>query len=238
MKLESLPEQLFTAVVVMDPLLDGFSGVRLPDSLIDSDSYSVAFWLHPDQLSQHTTTFFGAMAMNSWISFVPWGPGPDTGYTMLWSGSDTGTGWFDATTGLRINAGEWTHVAFTVRHGQVDVYLNGENRFSSGGFPQVFTGEGAVFALGVNYWDPAYVGLMDELRIYRHALTSEEIAVLADPETAGLVPDPGSSSSSSSDSSSSSSAVSLPSPSSGSGSMGGTGLLLLMCWCLLRRRRG
>ena len=27
MKLESLPEQLFTTVVGMDPLLDGFSGV-------------------------------------------------------------------------------------------------------------------------------------------------------------------------------------------------------------------
>src|SRR5919112_1423603 len=31
MKLESLPEQLFTTVVGMDPLLDGFSGVLVDD---------------------------------------------------------------------------------------------------------------------------------------------------------------------------------------------------------------
>ncbi len=40
-------------------VLNGASGVRLPDGLIDDHSYSIAMWLQPTAVSQFTTAFFG-----------------------------------------------------------------------------------------------------------------------------------------------------------------------------------
>lgn len=151
---------------------NGNSGVRLPNGVISSNSYSVALWLKPEQLTQYTTTFFGARDVNNWVSFVPKGVGNQT---MIWSG----TAWYDAVTGLTIPQGEWTHLAFTVDEGQISVFVNGEEKFSGSGFPNVFTTTNGAFGLGVNYWDTPYKGLMDELHIYEGALTAEQILELS-----------------------------------------------------------
>jgi len=143
-------------------------GCFLPKGLISSNQYTVSLWLKPEELTAFTTTFFGARTTDSWISFVPSGPVNDQ--TMLWSG----TQWFDAPTGLQIKANEWTHVAFTVDKGKVDVYIDGVNKFTSTGFPNVFTTDDAVFALGVNYWDTPYKGFMDELLVYENMVLSGE----------------------------------------------------------------
>lgn len=75
--------------------------------------------------------------------------GPVENQTMVWSG----TAWYDAVTGLTIKAGEWTHLAFTVNEGHMTVYVNGEEKFSKGGFPNVFTTTNGTFGLGVNWWE-------------------------------------------------------------------------------------
>src|SRR5690606_12716213 len=118
------------------------------------------------------TTFFGARATNSWISFIPSGHDNFDKAAMLWSGEQ----WYDAPTGFQLKPNEWTHVAFSVDKGKVDIYIDGVNKFSSTGFPNVFTTDDAVFALGVNYWDTPYKGFMDELLVYENmVLTEEEI---------------------------------------------------------------
>ncbi len=154
-------------------VFDGASGVRLPNGLIDSHSYSVALWVKPSQLTRFTTTFFGARNTNSWVSVVPMGPIGDQ--TMVWSGS----AWYDAPTGTQIPVGEWSHLAFTVDGGALKVYLNGVERFSGSGFPDVFSGTNGAFALGVNWWDPPFAGQLDELRVYNVPLTAAEVAALA-----------------------------------------------------------
>src|SRR5699024_8609497 len=64
----------------------------------------------------------------------------------------------------------------TVEEGKIDVYIDGMNEFSGTGFPNVFTTIDASFGLGVNYWDPPYKSLIDELSVYDgKALSSEEI---------------------------------------------------------------
>ncbi|XEC94526.1 LamG-like jellyroll fold domain-containing protein [Paenibacillus tarimensis] len=152
---------------------DGASGVRLPDGLIASNTYSVSLWLKPEQLTTFTTTFFGARDSNNWVSLVP--NGPVGGNTMVWSGS----AWYDAVTGLTIPTGEWTHLAFTVDNGAIRVYVNGEEKFDGSNFPDIFTITNASFSLAVNWWDVPYKGLMDELRIYEGALSPSDIAELA-----------------------------------------------------------
>ncbi|MDO7907684.1 LamG-like jellyroll fold domain-containing protein [Paenibacillus sp. JX-17] len=153
---------------------DGASGIRLPDGLISSSSYSVSLWVKPEQLSLYTTTFFGAKDSTNWVSVVPMGPASNQ--TMVWSGSET---WYDAAAGPAIQAGEWTQLAFSVDRGTLTVYVNGVAKFTGSHFKDLFTGPGGTFSLGVNWWDPPFQGLIDELTLYEGALTPQQAADLA-----------------------------------------------------------
>jgi arabinan endo-1,5-alpha-L-arabinosidase len=156
-------------------VFNGATGVRLPNGLIASNTYTVALWVKPAQLTAYTPTFFGARNGDSWVSLLPMGHSVVNGATMLWSG----TAWYDAGLGMNIPAGQWSHLAFTVNNGAVNVYVNGVKRFSGANFPNVYTTASGVFALGVNWWDTPFKGSMDELRIYGTALSDAEVAGLA-----------------------------------------------------------
>lgn len=150
---------------------DGTQGVLMPRGLIDGSTYTISLWINPAVVTQHTTTFFGAVSGSSWISVVP--DGPTTHYTMLWSGEN----WYDATAGLTIPTNEWTHFVASVDRGEVKVYLNGELKFEGQDFPDIFRlagGEG-IFALAVNWWDLPFIGMLDELKIYNVVKTPDEI---------------------------------------------------------------
>ncbi len=165
--------------------LDGNTGVALDSGLVDGSVYSFSLWLNPDALSAYTTALFGgpncdvgAEGCDSWVSVVPGGLSP-TGSTMLWSG----TAWFDALTDMRIPTGQWSHFAAVHNNGTLRVYINGEERFNGSNFPDVFSGQsGARFWIGVNHWDPAYQGRIDELKFYREALTASEVNSLFEQE--------------------------------------------------------
>lgn len=156
-------------------VFNGSTGVRLPNGLISTNNYTVSLWLKPAQLTAFTTTFFGARTPDSWVSLLPMGHGFVNGASMLWSG----TAWYDAGVGMNIPAGQWSHMAFTVNNGAVNVYVNGVKRYSGVNFPNVFTTTTGVFSLGVNWWDVPYKGSMDELRIYGKALSDAEVSSLA-----------------------------------------------------------
>jgi arabinan endo-1,5-alpha-L-arabinosidase len=154
-------------------VLDGASGVKLPDLLLHDHSYSISLWLKPTAVSQFTTAFFGWATDTSWISVVPRGPGSQN--TMLWSG----TAWFDGTFNSAIPVGAWSHLVMTVNNGALSLYLNGQLVNTMTGFPDVFTPAAVTqFALGVNYWDLPYNGLVDELKIYDEAIVAENVQAL------------------------------------------------------------
>jgi arabinan endo-1,5-alpha-L-arabinosidase len=155
-------------------VLNGASGVRLPDGLIDDHSYSIAMWLQPTAVSQFTTAFFGSASPTSWISVVPRGPG-STQPTMLWSG----TAWFDGSFNSPIPVGSWSHLVMAVDHGTLRLYLNGALVNTLTGFPDVFTPAAQrQFAIGVNFWDVPYAGLVDQLKIYDEAVNAEVVSQL------------------------------------------------------------
>jgi len=157
-------------------VFNGLSGVRLPDGLISSNTYSVSLWLKPEALTDFTTAFFGATSPNNWLSFVPrTGLGGVNNNAMIWSGSTT---WYDAHSGVTLSPNEWKHFVFTVDNGSIQVYVDGVKTFNGTGFPHVFTTTNAMFSLGVNWWDVPYKGLMDEVRIYEGVLTEDEIQSL------------------------------------------------------------
>jgi arabinan endo-1,5-alpha-L-arabinosidase len=155
-------------------MLNGSTGVRLPDNLINDRSYSISVWLNPAAATQFTTAFFGWATDSSWISLVPRGPGAAQ-HTMLWSG----TQWFDGTFNSSIPTGAWSHLVMVVNDGTLTLYLNGALANTMTGFPDVFTpAPSTQFALGVNLWDTPYSGLVDELRIYDEAIAPENVREL------------------------------------------------------------
>lgn len=87
--------------------------------------------------------------------------------------------WYTGSTGLKIKTNEWTHLAFTVDRGVLAVYVNGKLQFTGSGFPDVFTSKSGTFSLGVNWWDPAFKGSIDELSIFEGALPPPQVAELA-----------------------------------------------------------
>lgn len=156
-------------------MFDGNSGILLPDGLIQSNQYSVSFWLNPEQLTSFTTSFFGSQSPNNWISLVPGGGIDNRVDWMLWSGEQ----WFDGFSDEEVMLGEWNHLAFTVDDSTLSLYMNGELVKEYQGFPNVFQSIESVFALGVNYWDTPYKGLIDEVMVFdNYVLTESEVTDL------------------------------------------------------------
>lgn len=151
--------------------LNGTNGVLLPPNLISNYQYSVSFLIKPTTITSFTPAFFGATDQDNWLSFLPksWNGG-----TMLWGRVPQ---WFDGITGVTIPEGEWSKMSFSVDNGLVNVYINGEKKYSATNFGDLFTGKTGLFALGVNYWDVPFNGLIDDLRIYNKALTPDEIKI-------------------------------------------------------------
>lgn len=157
--------------------LDGSTGIQLPKELITSENYSVALWIKPEAITAHTTTFFGAQTEASWLSVIPESGEYTKGNSMIWSGTE----WFDGNLGTQVLVDEWAHIAFTVEQGELVAYLNGVEVFRGEGFPDIFTDKDSVFTLGVNYWDQAFQGSIDDVRVYdSEVLDAASIALLAD----------------------------------------------------------
>lgn len=167
--------------------LDGQSGLRLPDGLLSGPTYSVSLWLKPETTSEFTTAFFAARDADNWVSLLPQGHGGVGGQTMIWSG----TQWYDAGIGSRIPLDEWSHLAFTVDTGDLTVWLNGERVVERDGFPDVLTTQTGIFSLGVNWWDTAYQGAIDELELRTSALTDADVAALMALDEETEEPEPG-----------------------------------------------
>ena len=98
----------------------------------------------------------------------------------------------------RLVRGEWNHVAavFDGEEGRMSLYLNGELASATRVFPdsEISPAVNERLLIGKNSYGeqiPAgnyqmFAGLMDELRLYGTALSAEEIAALADRETAPI----------------------------------------------------
>ena len=165
--------------------LDGMSGVRLPDNLISSSSYTISLWLKPTAFTNYTTAFFGGANANAWLSLVPSMNGTEK--TRVWA---NGPAFYDnAELSSRIPAGQWTHLVLMVdgeNNNTIKIFVNGVQQLESTGFPRVMTvaGDTNEFALGVNYWDTPFNGAIDELKVFTGTISAEKINSLYQEGTA------------------------------------------------------
>ena len=145
--------------------LDGRTGVRLPNNFLTSNRYSLQMWVNPESITPFSSLFFGGTSHANWVNLPASGI---DGKTMFWAGEN----WYDAITKKTIPSNLWSHLAVTVDKGHVKVFIDGEVEFEGQNFPDVFNSKNSFMALGVNYWDPAFKGLMDEFEIYNNAVLS------------------------------------------------------------------
>lgn len=159
--------------------LNGTSGIRLPDNLITTSSYTISLWLKPTVFTNYTTAFFGGANANAWLSLVPSMNGTEK--TRVWA---NGPAFYDnAELSNRIPANQWTHLVMMVdgeNNNTIKIYVNGVQQLESTGFPRVMTvaGDTNEFALGVNYWDTPYNGAIDELKVYTGTVSTQKINAL------------------------------------------------------------
>ena len=156
--------------------LNGLSGVRLPDNLITTNSYTISLWLKPTAFTDYTTAFFGGASANAWLSLVPSMTGSNK--TRLWA--NMGAFFDNAELGSRIPLNKWTHLVLMVdgeKNNTIKMYVDGALQLEAAGFPRVMTvaGETNEFALGVNYWDTPYNGAIDELKVFTGTISNERI---------------------------------------------------------------
>lgn len=156
--------------------LNGASGIRLPDNLITTSSYTISLWLKPTAFTDYTTAFFGGANANYWLSLVPSMSG--TAKTRVWA---NGPSFYDnAELSNRIPAGQWTHIVIMVdgeNNNTIKLYVNGALQVEAADFRRVMTvaGDTNEFALGVNYWDAPYNGAIDELKVFTGTISTERI---------------------------------------------------------------
>lgn len=156
--------------------LTGSNGLKL-DNPLTGEEYTVSFWLKDDNAPAYTGAVFFCDDNdkdNRWVSITPSGWLGHLG-PMIWS-FDNGTYYDNYNNTAQMQQGVWTHITVTANNGQATVYVNG-NPICSGGVAQVASKVDNIF-LGVNYWDTAIQGAMDELYIYNRAMSAQEVAAL------------------------------------------------------------
>ncbi|MCL2603849.1 MAG: LamG domain-containing protein [Defluviitaleaceae bacterium] len=179
--------------------LNGEVGLYLGEGIINSAEYTVAMWVNPDDplYNSFGSLFYGAVADDNWISLHPASNLGGDGNVVVWSGAGGGR-WSDNISDANLIPGQWQHVAFVMRPGAVQIYLNGapaamtaenvpyplRDLFS----PNSEYGLPGHFFLGLNYFpDPVFAGAIDDLYIYNRALSSAEILDLYLPDAADAI---------------------------------------------------
>ncbi|MDR1001018.1 MAG: family 43 glycosylhydrolase [Clostridiales bacterium] len=153
---------------------NGSTGLSLGTGVISSDTYTISLWVRPTSYSNYTAAFFGLKDADSWLSIVP-RPTSDWNQTVVWARNGTGDEqpWYGNNTLISQNT--WSHLAVVANGTTLKYYINGSlvatsNTTVGNGqnnqFFDLFSNGAGTFFLGVNPWDSAFNGRIDEVRIY------------------------------------------------------------------------
>jgi type 1 glutamine amidotransferase len=165
------------------------NAVDLPDNLLqDAGEFTTSFWVRPDAKANWIGLFHIGDGLGDQGSFfqiqMQTQAQGNTGLaaTFKAKGSNLQERVY-ATPTQDVTAQEWNHVVFTRQGSTGTLYLNGEQIASRDDLTIDMTDVGPTSNnwLGRNgYPDPAYDGLMDDVRIYRSVLTPDDVAAMFD----------------------------------------------------------
>ena len=166
--------------------------VSLPENIGSSwSSFTFATWVKLSEL-KNATRFFdlgnGTDGNNNFIAFIP-SYGGDNQFMCVRFRPSSGTA-VNALSTTKLPLNQWVHVAFTYKWDDIatsatgTIYINGTPAGVTNNMPynpSVFLGTTANNYLGYSRWGQdgnGFNGLMDDVRFYDRALTSDDIMTL------------------------------------------------------------
>lgn len=178
--------------------LDGTYGVKL-GQLITKNTYTVSFDLNPHSATFGTSILFiesmkGSATPELWEGIATVNTneeGLTAGAPRFWSNSSTSGGRYILPTTVHseeVKEDNWFKVTFVKDEKFGTIYINGEvvakgyvqdtkaaDSTANYTLPADVVNKDTLVWLGVNYWDAAFIGDIDNLYTYDRALTEDEI---------------------------------------------------------------
>ena len=156
--------------------LNGTNGVRLPTGLISNYEYTVSFWINPTVITRFTTGFFGAVN-ERWMARASRSPRSGcrscrragTATPCCGAAATSGSTAAPACASRRIMAPPRVQREPAAWCPCTSMACGASTAARCTDFFSTRTG---IFALGVNYWDLPFNGMIDELKVYEAALSA------------------------------------------------------------------
>jgi type II secretory pathway pseudopilin PulG len=156
----------------------------------DSEPFTIAAWIKTTDEYGLIVSFRNSEDDGSDIDFAvgnEGGDGDHPGKAMILVRQDGGGEWASVISGPSVNDGQWHHVAAVRGSGStIELFVDGVSQGTSSGSESGGAITTNVRAIGCEvYWDCggdeycSLAGTIDDVRIYKRALTAEEIAELA-----------------------------------------------------------
>lgn len=151
------------------------------------EEYTVSLWLKPDGTfaENQCLLFLGYHNPERWLAVS--GERTGTNACKIWAKG----GIFNTHTTLlspEIASDGWHQLTLTGKKGTVSAYLDGIH-IGTKESNDPLNGVNQDIYLGVNNWDPEFSGLMDEVKVYRTAMTESEVQNQAKDEFSKMLQD-------------------------------------------------
>ncbi|MCR5748118.1 MAG: LamG domain-containing protein, partial [Lachnospiraceae bacterium] len=152
----------------------GENVVSLPESLFASDSYTIAFWVYPEDVVNWASAIYKRYN-GGFISYVPYSSA-DEGISLFRIAPDDDM-FYDAT-GRHMPQYTWTHVCivYDITSESLRYFIDDRKNNYLENMP-IQLGCGQIL-LGGDPFQKSFVGKISALRIYDYAMTDKEIAEL------------------------------------------------------------
>ncbi len=170
--------------------LDGSYGVKL-DTAAAGESYSLAFWVKADSLTDYGpiinlgSDLLSTNTSAKWMNITKTSWVGDTS-PVIWSRNETNGAWpwFSAAAGgMKLPLNEWKYIVVTVDGNTIGsaggtvsgkLYIDGVLAGTGDVAKDTFTDGSSVY-LGINCWDSNFEGYFDDIKIYGKVLTADEV---------------------------------------------------------------
>lgn len=141
--------------------------------------YTVSMWVKSDEplAGNQVMLFMGYHNPEKWLAIS----GDSGDRLKFWANGVIGQ-WVTLASPV-VPSAEWHQITVTGTEGKTTLYLDGITMGTSDSNDPL-DGENADIYLGVNYWDPEYEGLIDDVKIYNIAMSESEVQAQAEDEFA------------------------------------------------------
>ncbi|MCD8118320.1 MAG: family 43 glycosylhydrolase [Lachnospiraceae bacterium] len=157
------------------------SGEGLVLDVTTSEEFTVSMWVNTQQKVNYQPVFFAVSDAVNYLTagtyYNNFASGGIAVYKDNWYWLDMNNNSSSSLKDLPMDT--WTYVTISVTaDGVATVYYNGEvlSTQTISGYDGTY--EDLPIYLGINWWNPSFCGLMDEVTVYESALTSDEVYTL------------------------------------------------------------